>query len=102
MTLPSAGANAGRRVRLSWRTGAGSSLRRPGRARLSADDARELTRNLQAKAPGWRIARHDRQCVQNIEQAPEDDLDTVIAKGVCERLAAANQKLIELLGQDRA
>jgi len=51
-----------------------------------------------------------RQCVQNIEQVPEDDLDTVIAnvekariaKCVCEeRLAAANQKLTELLGQEQ-
>ena len=52
-----------------------------------------------------------RQCVQAIEQAPEDDLDTVIvnvekarqAKAVCEeRLAAANQRLAELLGQEPA
>lgn len=52
-----------------------------------------------------------RQCVQNIEQAPEDDLDAVIAnvemarqaKAVCEeRLTAANQKLAELLGQEQA
>lgn len=48
-----------------------------------------------------------KQRAQAIEQAPEDDLDTVIAnvekarqaKAICEeRIHAANQKLAELLG----